>query len=120
MSTEQKEFWSFDKEDFCHETLGDLIDSHRDELTPGMHVWRGTGVSPKPSELVDADLVIDHIGEMACDIGGEYAEGYPECTTEQREKLQALLEQWLSECPAPDFFSVTNVVPYTITEDDLS
>ncbi|WP_205690378.1 hypothetical protein [Comamonas serinivorans] len=114
-NTTMTECWSADNEDFSYESLGDLLDSH-DDLKPGDVVYRADAHMPKLGQLIDADWVIEHIGERAYDIGGEYAEGYPECTKEQAAELQTLLEQWLSECPAPRFYSVKNSQPYTLTE----
>lgn len=117
-NTPMTECWSANNEDFSHESLGDLLDSH-DDLRPGDVVYRAEAHMPKVSHLVYADDVIEQIGDRAYDIGGEYAEDYPECTKEQAAELQTLLEQWLSECPPPRFFSVKNVQPYTLTEGDF-
>lgn len=112
------ECWSANGADFDHDTLGDLLESSGD-LKSGDVVYRAEAYPPTTRQLVNADDVIERIGERAWDIGGEYAEDYPECTKEQTEKLQALLEQWLSECPAPRFFSVKNSQPYTLSDGDF-
>lgn len=112
------ECWSTNNEDFNHESLGDLLDSYSD-LKSGDVVYRAEAHYPNLRSLVDADWVIESIGERAYDIGGEYTDDYPECTREQAKKLQALLEQWLSECPAPRFYSVKNSQPYTLADGDF-
>lgn len=114
-----QECWSANNEDFNYEELSDLLDSN-DDLKPGDTVYRAEAHPPKLKSLVDADWVIEQIGEMAYEIGGEYADDYPDVSKEQAAKLQALLEQWLSECPAPTFWQVRGSEPYVLTEGDFS
>lgn len=117
---ETKECWSFNNEDFNYDTLGDLMDDHAYDLKPGDEVWRGTAKCPSMNSLVDAERVIEDVAERAFDFGDEYAEGYPEVSPEHKAKLQALLEQWLAECPAPRFYQVTGSTPYTLTREDFT
>lgn len=119
MST-TKDCWSVCGEEFTFDSLGDLLDSRGDELRPGHKVWRGTAAPPSLSSLVDADRVIEDIGERAYDFGGEWADNYPETTPEHKAKLQAFLEQWLAECPSPRFYQVTDATPYVLTVDDFT
>ena len=119
MST-TKECWSVCGEEFTFDSLGDLLDSRGDELRPGHKVWRGTALPPSLSSLVDTDRVIEDIGERAYDFGGEWADNYPEVTPEHKAKLQALLEQWLAECPSPRFYQVTDATPYVLAADDFT
>lgn len=119
-NTEQIECWSLDGEEFNYDSLGDLLDARGDEVRPGHKVWRGTAKHPSMTDLADAERVIEDIGERAHDFGGEYADGYPEVSPEHKAKLQALLEQWLAECPSPRFYQVTNAVPYVLTDSDFT
>lgn len=118
--SDTKECWSVDGEEFTYDSLGDLLDSRGDELRPGHKVWRGTAQLPTMSSLADAGNVIEDIAERAYDFGGEWAVDYPEVTPEHKAKLQALLEQWLAECPSPRFYQVTGVAPYELTADDFT
>lgn len=115
-----KECWSKDNEEFNSEDLGDLLETWGDELRPGHTAYRGKAKKPAISSMVDADFVIEEIAERAWDYGGEHAEGYPEVTPEHKAKLQAFLEQWLNECPAPRFWQVIDVQPYVLTADDFT
>ncbi|WP_417283380.1 hypothetical protein [Comamonas sp.] len=119
MST-TKECWSVCGEEFTFDSLGDLLDSRGDELRPGHKVWRGTALPPSLSSLVDADRVIEDIGERAYDFGGEWADNYPEVTPEHKAKLQTLLEQWLAECPSARFYQVVDAKPYVLSCDDFT
>lgn len=119
-NTEQIECWSLDGEEFNYDSLGDLLDARGDEVRPGHKVWRGTAKHPSMTDLADAERVIEDIGERAHDFGGEYADGFPEVSPEHAAKLQALLEQWLAECPSPRFYQVTNAVPYVLADTDFT
>lgn len=119
-NTEQIECWSLDGEEFNYDSLGDLLDARGDEIRPGHKVWRGTAKPPSMADLADAERVIEDIGERAHDFGGEYADGFPKVSPEHAAKLQALLEQWLAECPPPRFYQVTNAVPYVLTDSDFT
>jgi hypothetical protein len=119
-NTEQIECWSLDGEEFNYDSLGDLLDARGDEVRPGYKVWRGTAKHPSMADLADAERVIEDIGERAHDFGGEYADGFPEVSPEHAAKLQALLEQWLTECPPPRFYQVTNAVPYVLADTDFT
>jgi hypothetical protein len=119
-NTDQKECWSIDGEEFNYDSLGDLLDARGDEVRPGQKVWRGTAKHPSMADLADSERVIEDIGERAHDFGGEYADGFPEVSPEHAAKLQALLEQWLAECPSPRFYQVTNAVPYVLADTDFT
>ena len=119
-NTDQKECWSIDGEEFNYGSLGNLLNARCDEVRPGHKVWRGTAKRPAMADFVDAYSVIEDIAAQANDFGGEYADGYPEVSPEHKAKLQALLEQWLAECPSPRFYQVTNAVPYVLTDSDFT
>jgi len=116
---ERYECWSFDKEDFRYRTLGDLIDSHDLDLKPGDTVWLADAVRPELSRFIDADDVMTTMGERAYDIAGEHAEGYPDVTKDAERELEALLAGWISKHCAPTFWTVENVRPYRLSNDDF-
>jgi hypothetical protein len=67
---------------------------------------------------IDVDNVLDNISENAYDQCGEYADGYPNCTKEEKQKLQDMLDEvlvkWMDETNNhPTFYMIEN------TEDIL-
>lgn len=120
MAQDTKECWSLNNEEYNFDSLEELMDSHGYELRPGHTVWRGTAKSPSISSLVDVESVIENMGERAYEIGGEYAEDYPDVSAEHQAKLKALLEAWLAECPAPTFYTVKDAQAYVLRAEDFS
>lgn len=115
-----KECWSANGEDFNYDSLGDLFDNEDADYQVGDVVYKATAKTPSFKSMVDIDSVIENIGERAWDYCGEYAENYPEVSQEHKAKLQKFLEEWLSECPHPNFYMVVNDEPYTLTEEDFN
>lgn len=115
---EQIECWSRDEEDFNARSLSELLDSH-DDLKPGDTVWVGEAVHPDPARLVNEDGIIENIGEAAYDIGGEYAEDYPEVTPAQAKELESLVADWIKRTCPPTFYTVANVKPYVLSHEDF-
>jgi hypothetical protein len=113
------ECWSRDEEDFHARSLCELLDSH-DDLKPGDTVWVGEGVHPEPERLVNEDAIIEHISEQAYDIGGEYADDYPDVTPEQAKELESLVAGWIKRACPPTFYTVENIKPYVLTHEDFS
>lgn len=67
------------------------------------------GTSPSPSEMVDADDVIERMGDAACDVAREAAEEYPDVSDEARAELQALLEAWAEKHALVNFWVAEEV-----------
>jgi hypothetical protein len=116
MNTKQ-ECWSANQEDFIYETLGDLLDAN-DELEAGSTVYVGEAESPSYKQLCSADDVIEMMGERAYDVGGEWAEDFPDVTKEAVQELDALLLAWMQKHCHINFWTVNNVKPYVLTEED--
>lgn len=112
------ECWSTDEEDFNAGSLGELIDMNS-ELRPGQTVWVGEPSYPESIELFDANDAIEQMGERACDIAGEYADGFPSVTVEQVKELGALIHSWIEKYARPTFYTVKNVRPYVLTKNDI-
>lgn len=112
------ECWSVDDEFFRYHTLGDLIDSEDIEI--GQAVYRGHVNHVDPISLIDADDIIEMLGERAYDTAGEAAEDYPEVNDEAVTELNTLLAAWVTKHCQPSFFTVTDVQTYVVTEDDLA
>lgn len=111
-----KIYWSRDGETFDYSELAELIDGHG--LKEGDIVYFGDRKDHNPKKWVNAASVIEMIGEASCEDAPEYAADYPDVTPEQVLELQALLEAWVSKLPAPTFYAIVNIKPYTITKTD--
>lgn len=109
-------YWSRDGETFDYGTLAELISGHG--LKEGDIVYFGDREDHNPKKWVDADSVIEMIGEAYYEDAPEYAADYPDVTPEQVQELQTLLEAWISKLPPPTFYIIVNIKPYTITKAD--
>ncbi len=114
-----KKCWSANNEDFNCGSLWDLLDEN-DDLAAGDVVYVADAVPPKASDLFDADDAIEQMGERAYEIGGEYAETYPDVTPESKAELEAAITAWIEKHAEPTFYTVRNVREYVLTEADLS
>lgn len=110
--------WSVDEEDFNSITLGDLLDNHED-LKVGDIVYVGDATTPIYSHICDAGDVIDTMRDRASDIGGEYAEDYPNVSSEAEEELNKFLSVWIGKHAHPTFYTVSNIRPYVLGADDF-
>jgi hypothetical protein len=115
----KEEAWSVNDEDFRYDSLRELIDNNRDELNLGVTVYVGEATRPTMYQLCDADDVIETMADRAYDIGGEYAEGFPCVSQAARDELNDLLSGWLEKHCIVDFYSVSNVKPYVLTDADF-
>jgi len=114
-----KQCWSLNDEGFSHDSLSELLDNYPD-LKAGARVFTGMAVYPALSRLIDSDDVIDQMSDRAYDIAGEYADGYPDVSAEDKAELDALLEGWIKKACPPDFYEVRDVHTYVITEQDIA
>lgn len=118
-ATEPEQCWSDNNEDFNCDTLGELL-GNNDELTVGGTVYVADAVTPDPADYVDADDILEQMGNAASDDCGEYAEGYPDVTSEAKDALNAFLKGWARKhCTPTNFYQVHNVREYVLTADDL-
>ncbi|SEN72963.1 hypothetical protein SAMN05216404_106211 [Nitrosospira multiformis] len=115
---ESQECWSTDEENFRYDCLDDLLDSN-DDLEVGGVVYVGNAKHPKPEQLCDADDIIDRISDNAWDIGGEYAEDYPNVTREAHQELDDFIKSWIMKHCPPNFYQVFDVREHVLTEEDL-
>lgn len=118
MSSEIKQCWAANGQDFNFESLLDLLESHPD-LIAGDVVQVGQACHPDSSQLVDADDVMEQMTDRAWDIAGEYAMGYPDVSKEAKDELDALLRAWIEKHCPPDFYTVKDSTEYTLTESDV-
>ncbi|PRP68469.1 hypothetical protein BUE93_22230, partial [Chromobacterium amazonense] len=112
-NTQPRQAWSANDEDFTAESLQDLIDQD-DDIQPGQTVYVGD-VQEHGTNWIDADDVIEMIGDRWYDAGGEYADGGPDVSDEAKAELATFLARWQAEHCVADFFQVVNVRQYTIT-----
>jgi len=113
----QRVVWSTNGEDFCDDSLQDLID---DDLVPGSIVYFGVAVPPTTRQLCDASDVIEMIGDRGGDYGGEYADGFPDVSKEAKKELDTFLLEWISKNCRPEFFQVKEIQRRALTADDFN
>lgn len=120
--------WATDGEAFTSSSKEEAIDNlyfdNPSDLL-GETLYYGNATKPNVSILVDADDVIEMLGERAYDNYGEWAETFPDLSKNDiKDKaaidaLDAYLKAWITEnCPV-NFWTVENVQKYTITQEDV-
>lgn len=110
--------WSSNGEDFRYDTLSDLIDCEGPPVGKVVHF--GDVCDIEPSDLIDADDVIQTMQDRAYDEAGEHAENYAENVSDEAVKeLNDFLSAWINKYASPTFFVVKNVHEHIITEEDL-
>lgn len=114
-----EECWSTNNEDFNYSSLEDLLDSN-DELKAGDKVYVGDAKKPKPSSFFDVDDFLESISNAACDVGGEYAEDFPDVTKDAVAELKVFVESWLEKNCEVRFYKVDDVREHILTEKDLA
>jgi uncharacterized protein YfdQ (DUF2303 family) len=120
--SDDEKCWSLDEEQFNYGSLEEAIQGIYDlhgAVEPGHIVWFGTSHKPDAGDFVDADRVIDDMGDAAMDVGGEFAEDFPNVSPEARKELNDFLEAWARKHCEVTFFTVDNVQQYTITQADI-
>lgn len=118
MTTDIKQCWSANGEDFIFQSLRELLDAGAD-LAPGDVVHVGEADYPDTHQLIDASDVMDQMTDRAWDIAGEYAMDYPDVSNEAKAELESLLSAWITKHCPPTFFVVKNSKEYTLTTADM-
>lgn len=133
------EKWSLngDNGSWDYDSLADLIKDHyghsRDSAGPmgcdedlnvGSTVYRAIECKDDPAGfLPDASDITEHMYEQASSSdAGEWADQYPDLDDEAKEDLEKALEPlkaWARKHCQPDFFTVQDILPYTITPEDV-
>ena len=93
--------------DFC-EAVQDAVDNSDNEV---VNIWEADAIFPCPSEFVPStETILEHMGEAAWDIVGEWAEDFAtNVSKEAEDELKSLLVQWSRKHLTVDFFTVRNV-----------
>lgn len=113
--------WSLDEENWNCSSLGELIDTYHDDLTPGRVVYVGDQEAPDTARFFDAEDFAERLGEVAYDNHGECAEDWPDKISDKaKEEFNAFLAAWIAKHCPPRFYSVGHIRTYTITAEDLA
>lgn len=110
--------WSADGETYNYDSLSELLDCN-DDIEAGRVVYFGEASRPGTT-WIDADDVIEMIGERAYDVGGESAECFPEVSPEAIVELSQLLVVWQAKHCQPTFWTIPNSQQYVVTEADMA
>lgn len=113
--------WSHNGEDFSHDSLEEAIESYGDisDLEFG-RTFEFAEVVESNTNWVDADDIIEMIGDRAYDVGGEHADGFPEVPEQAKRDLADFLEGWQATHCVPNFWQVRNAKAYALTAADLA
>lgn len=112
--------WSIDEEIFDCDNVTEVIYKDYDgNLKVGSTVYYGELHEVDVKSLFHIDYLIETFGEQAWDKVGEAAEDYPNVTNEQVKELSDFIEGWLNKYAKPNFYTVENVKPYILTEQDI-
>ncbi|MQT36274.1 hypothetical protein [Pseudomonas helleri] len=124
--------WDYDnlndllKDNYGHDSDGDGHPaSYRAGLYEGGTVYRGIVCKDDPARfLPDADDVTERMYENACDSdAGEWVDAYPDLSKAAEAELQialAPLKAWARKHCQPDFFTIKDITPHTVTAEDVS
>lgn len=113
--------WSHNNEEFNYESLEELIQWLHDDkaLEVGRVVYFSIANKPDAGQFVSAESVIDNMASAAWDVGSEYAEDFPDVTPDARKELEEFLEAWARKHCEVNFFTVSGVQEYVITQADI-
>jgi hypothetical protein len=112
------EVWSVDGESFIHNSLGNLLETHAAAV--GSVVYVGDAIKPTVEQIIDARDVIELIADRGGDLGGEWAEDFPDVTKEAESELDALLRQWFEKHCEVTFYTVENIRAHTVAGGDVA
>ena len=122
--------WSYDEENFnldskieaieaLYESHWNLADKPSPEQLISMMLYYGVPAKPKASNFISVDRFLENMGENAYDEHEEFAEDFPQCSSESVKELENLLADWANRnCPV-NFWTVGDVKKYIITQGDI-
>ncbi len=126
MSKDGDIVWSTDEETFNYDekyeavdALYSYVDGKYIPAQVGDKIYYGTAVALDVSNLIDADDIIEMLGERAWDNCGEFADGYPDVSKKERDLLDNYLKRWVKKYCKPTFYNVKDIKEYVITEEDI-
>lgn len=89
------------------------------EPEPGAVIYIARASHPDLNELFDVDDLIEGAACRAADVGGEYADDFPDLSGEEKGELERLILSYLTPRVPITFYRVTESEPHTITLADL-
>lgn len=113
-NTVQYDCWSENGENYFKD-----FDSVIDQLEVGNTIYEGVSITPKVTNWISADSVIEDIQCSAGDDCGEYAEDFlNHITNEAKIELQNIIAAWVEKHDKPTFYLVGQVSERLVTEED--
>jgi len=112
--------YSIDEEEFFEE-MDDAL--QRLESCPciGQTIYIGTKKQKKASSFFDVEFMIEHMQDQAYDDAGEWSEGFFEDVSKEKIKeLETMIKTWIDKEVFVNFWQVSDVKEYALTEDDVS
>ncbi|ECS8865268.1 hypothetical protein C2Y26_23635, partial [Salmonella enterica subsp. enterica serovar Enteritidis] len=89
------------------------------EPEPGAVIHIARASHPDLSELFDVDDLTEGAASRAYEFGGEYADGFPELSVEEKKELERLILSYLKPIVPVNFYRVDESEAHTITFADL-
>lgn len=89
------------------------------EPEPGAVIHIARASHPDLSELFDVDDLIDGAACRAGEIAGDYADGFPDLSVEEKQELERCILSYLKPLVPVTFYRVDESEPHTITLADL-
>ncbi|NMZ39163.1 hypothetical protein [Pseudomonas proteolytica] len=124
--------WDYDsldellKDNYGHDSDGD---GHPASFSLGLYeggtVYRGTECKDDPAAfLPDQSELLDHMSERAYDSdAGEWADNYPTLDATAKADLERAMRPlmaWARKHCQPEFFTIKDVTPHIVTEEDVT
>ncbi|HBV6392430.1 TPA: hypothetical protein MD292_002615 [Klebsiella aerogenes] len=126
MSTSTEKLWCYSLDDEVFQSGSFLtkedaiVDAIKEyEPEPGAVIHIARSAHPDLSELFDVDDLIEGAISRADDIAGEYSDGFPDITNEEKSELEKVILSYLRPLVAVTFYRVYDSQPHTITMADL-
>ena len=119
---EHEKCYSTDEESFDIDNVCDVFDEleSNGKLKAGQCYWVADAVKQKPSWYFSVDNLLNNLTESAADNGGgEYAEYFPNVSSDEKAELNKLICDWLDAKVAVTFYNVEHPVEIEITQADI-
>jgi hypothetical protein len=108
----------FEREELIDWLMGKHHIKNRQELV-GLEYHEGDKTYADVRSLIDIDSIINIMSENAWEIGGEWAEDWPDLSEEEKSELENLIVDFLKKKSPVNFFRVENIVRKIMTADDI-
>jgi hypothetical protein len=110
----------FDREYLIDRLMGKHHIENRKRLI-GLEYYEGDPIPITVRRLVQPNVesFIYILNEEALELAGEWAEDWPDLSTEEKIELENLVVDFLERKSPAGFFRVNNIVKKLVTEDDI-